>query len=181
MVISLESVILVDAADQAIGVAEKLAAHQLGLRHRAFSVVLQRRDSAGQVRVLLQQRQHTKYHCPGLWSNTCCSHPRPGEAILAAAERRLQEELGISGVALQTVGVFEYRVHLANGLIEHEVDHVLYGHVPAEEIAITCNPAEVAAVRWQGLTALLTEVEQSPAIYTPWCAQVFAMFMKYTG
>src|SRR5689334_15327319 len=122
-----EQVILVDENDNPIGSAEKLAAHeQGGQRHRAFSVfIFRKRD---ELEVLLQQRASHKYHCPDLWTNTCCSHPQPGETITQAGERRLQEEMGIA-TPLTWVGKFHYIAHFDNGLSENEIDHVLVGLV----------------------------------------------------
>lgn len=162
-----EFVVLVDAQDQAIGQAEKLRAHQLGLLHRAFSVFIFRGSGAG-LEVLLQQRNPLKYHCPSLWSNACCSHPRAGEGIVAAAERRLPEELGIQ-VKLRRVGHFSYRAEFSNGLIEHELDHVLVGYY--EEGSLLFNPEEVAAVRWETLESLSLKLKQKPEEFTPWFKQ----------
>ncbi len=162
-----EFVVLVDAQDQAIGQEEKLRAHQLGLLHRAFSVFIFRGSGAG-LEVLLQQRNPLKYHCPSLWTNACCSHPRAGEEIVAAAERRLPEELGIQ-IKLKSVGHFLYRAEFSNGLIEHELDHVLVGYY--EETPLPFNPEEVAAVRWETLKNLRIEWEQKPETFTPWFKQ----------
>jgi diphosphomevalonate decarboxylase len=158
-------VVLVDETDREIGVAEKMQAHQLGLLHRAFSVFLFQRQ-LGQWHCLLQQRQALKYHCGGLWSNTCCSHPLPGEDILDAGKRRLQEELGLDA-DLRHGGTFIYRAECPNQLIEFEVDHVLIGYVPYDQHP-TLNPAEVAATRWMRLDALAQALTNQPQHYTPW-------------
>jgi diphosphomevalonate decarboxylase len=158
-------VILVDAQDHAIGSEEKLKAHQLGLRHRAFSVFV---FDLAQKKLLLQQRQHDKYHSGGLWTNTCCSHPRPGEDTLAAAERRLQEEIGLS-IPLQHVGEFQYTAHFANGLTEHEYDHVFIGFTSLTEFNFDKN--EIAQLRWIDVADLLIEVKRNPEKFTPWFAQ----------
>lgn len=165
-----EAVVLVDGEDRELGTAGKLWAHQGGgRRHRAFSVMLQ--DGAG--RVLLQRRAAGKYHFPGLWTNACCSHPRPGEAVLAAARRRLREELGLTGVELREVGVFEYRAEsAATGLWEWEVDHVLAGSWAGDVAALALNADEVAAVRW----ATSEEVDRLVATgteVTPWFAIIW--------
>ena len=110
-----EQVILVDEHDQELGTAAKLAAHQSGRLHRAFSIFVFDRHG----RTLLQRRAATKYHSAGLWSNTCCSHPRPGEAVEQAAHRRLGEEMGFECV-LHRACDFVYRSDLADGLVEHE-------------------------------------------------------------
>ncbi|NDD55500.1 isopentenyl-diphosphate Delta-isomerase, partial [bacterium] len=115
-----EFVVLVDQNDQQIGVEEKLSAHRQGLLHRAFSIFLFNPEG----RMLIHQRALHKYHSGGLWTNACCSHPRPGEEVADAAKRRLQEELGIS-CALEKQFSFIYKVHLVeDGLYEHEFDHV---------------------------------------------------------
>jgi isopentenyl-diphosphate delta-isomerase len=118
----IEEVILVDANDKAIGSMEKMEAHEKGLLHRAFSILLI--NEKGEM--LLQQRAIEKYHSPGLWTNACCSHPRPSESNLDAAHRRLQEELGMS-VELKEIFHFTYRAEFDDGLIEHEIDHVFLG------------------------------------------------------
>lgn len=166
-----EQVILVDQHDQAIGTAGKMEAHQQGLLHRAFSIcIFHIKEDA--IDVLLQQRQHDKYHCPGLWSNSCCSHPRPGETILAAGKRRLQEELGIQ-LTLNPAGTFQYTAHFENGLTENEYDHVLVAFSDKRDIPF--NTAEVAAVKWLGLEALEEDLEAQPECYTPWFKQALAM------
>src|SRR5258705_9255778 len=117
-----EEVILVNENDEQVGVMEKMEAHQKGLLHRAFSVFIF--NEKGQM--LLQQRAATKYHSGGKWSNACCSHPRPGEELEAAAKRRLREELGI-GTTLKKIFEFSYKVEFENGLTENELDHVFAG------------------------------------------------------
>src|SRR5690349_19964529 len=118
----MEQVILVDEHDREIGLMEKMEAHRKGVLHRAFSVVLF--NSKGEV--LLQKRSKNKYHSAGLWTNACCSHPRPNEPLQVAVKRRLQEEMGID-VDPQYLYKFLYQVELQNNLIEHELDHVFIG------------------------------------------------------
>lgn len=156
----MEQVILVDLQDRELGLAEKMQAHEKGLLHRAFSVFLFRGDA-----VLLQKRAKAKYHCGGLWTNTCCSHPRTGEAISQAAIRRLQEELNIVVESLREVTAFVYRYPFSNGLTEFEFDHVLVGEYDGGWIE---NPEEVEAVRWVELTQLLRDIRLQPERYTPW-------------
>lgn len=158
-----ENVILVDHEDNPIGTAEKLEAHQKNLCHRAFSVFIFRKKPV--LEVLLQQRALIKYHSPGLWTNTCCSHPRPGEDIIAAGQRRLKEEMGIE-TPLTNVGKFHYIAHFENGLVENEVDHVLVGFIDKENFAVNKN--EVEAFRWITLLNLKKEMESHPALFTPW-------------
>src|ERR1700743_3243063 len=118
----MQQVVLVDESDKEIGVMEKMEAHEKALLHRAFSVFIF--DASG--RMLLQRRALAKYHSGGLWTNACCSHPRPGETVQAAAERRLVEELGFS-TPLCKAFEFIYRADFANGLTEYEFDHVFAG------------------------------------------------------
>lgn len=155
-----EQVILVDEQDREIGLLEKLEAHRLGLLHRAFSVFIF--NSKGEL--LLQQRALDKYHSPGLWTNTCCSHPRSGESVLEAANRRLKEEMGLT-TSLQPLFQFVYHAEFNNGLIEHEYDHVLIGF--SEELPQP-NPAEVATTRYISWSELLQDVQQHPDMYTAW-------------
>jgi isopentenyl-diphosphate Delta-isomerase len=156
----MEQVILVDGADNALGVREKHAAHLDGLLHRAFSVFLF--DDAG--RMLLQRRAHDKYHSGGLWSNTCCSHPRPGEETAAAAQRRLLEEMGVL-CPLHHAFSFIYRADVGGGLTEHEYDHVFLGRFNGEPAP---DNAEVGAWRWVAAGALRREVESHPDHFTHW-------------
>ncbi|MFQ6046363.1 MAG: isopentenyl-diphosphate Delta-isomerase [Gemmatimonadales bacterium] len=155
-----ELVVLVDERDRERGSSPKLAAHVVGELHRAFSVFVF--DPQG--RLLLQRRALGKYHSAGLWSNTCCGHPRPGEPVAKAAHRRLREEMGIDCL-LRPAFDFIYRAELENGLIEHEYDHVFVGRfagVPAP------NPDEVAEWRWASVSAVTAELESEPARYTAW-------------
>ena len=157
---SRERVILVDAADVEIGSAEKLSAHQDGLLHRAFSVFIV--NPRGEV--LLQQRAETKYHSGGLWSNACCGHPRPGEAVENAARRRLEEELGFT-CALAPAGSFLYRADVGGGLVEHEVDHLFIGRWAGDPAP---DPGEVAAWRWAPADRLRLELVAAPHRFTRW-------------
>ena len=164
-----EQVILVDEDDNLIGTAEKMQAHRDNLCHRAFSVFIFRQNS--QLEVLLQQRAAGKYHSPLLWTNTCCSHPRPGEEIIAAGERRLAEEMGIH-TTLQWVDKFHYIAHFNNGLTENEVDHVLIGFY---EKSFTPNPAEVAAYEWLSPETLNQKLIENPHQFTPWLSKAWAI------
>jgi isopentenyl-diphosphate delta-isomerase len=128
--------------------------------HRAVSAFVF--DSTG--RQLLQRRASDKYHSSGLWSNACCSHPRPGETTSAAVARRLHEEMGISPV-LEPRFVFTYRAELDNGLVEHEVDHIFTGTCEGSPVP---DPAEVSEWRWVAADALAAEVALAPEQFTVW-------------
>lgn len=159
-----EYVVLVDETDCEIGLAEKIEAHQKCLLHRAFSVFLFC-DSE----LLLQQRALHKYHSPGLWTNTCCSHPRSGEEIIEAGKRRLLEELGIT-TELKDIGWFRYIAHFDNGLSENELDHVLVGTI-SKELLIQPNPEEVHATQWITIDNLRRELASHPEHFTPWLSK----------
>lgn len=159
-----EMLVLVDEQDQTIGVEEKQLTHEKGLLHRAFSVFIFY-EGGVEPELLLQQRQQDKYHCAGLWTNTCCSHPRPIEDIVAAGERRLFEEMGLR-IPLTRVGGFHYTAKLDNGLTENEMDHVLIGFT--KEKAVNFNRSEVQAIAWMPISELLQDMTQHPAQYTPW-------------
>src|SRR5688572_11010720 len=118
----MEEVVLVDASDKVVGTMEKMEVHEKGLLHRAFSVFVfnSKRE------LLMQQRALQKYHSAGLWTNTCCSHPRPGEETISAAKRRLKEEMGLE-IELESQFSFIYKTTFGNGLTEHEYDHVYFG------------------------------------------------------
>ncbi len=155
-----EMVILVDVYDNELGLMEKQEAHVKALLHRAFSVLIF--NEAGEL--LLQQRAANKYHSGGLWTNTCCSHPRPGETTEAAAHRRLQEEMGFD-CALQLKKKFIYKSPFSNGLTEHELDYVytgIYNQTPA------FNPLEVQNVKWMTIDQLLMDMLNNPDNYTEW-------------
>ena len=155
-----EHVVLVNERDEAIGTMEKMEAHRLGKLHRAFSIFL----FDGEGRVPLQQRALEKYHSPGLWSNACCRHPRPGEDVLTAAYRRLKEELGIAA-RLEERFAFTYHARFANDLQEHEFDHVLFGSFVGK---VKPDRTEVKAVRWLSTRDLSAEIVATPNVFTPW-------------
>ena len=156
----MDEIILVDEQDRETGRGEKLAVHRQCLLHRAFSVFLWREDQ-----LLLQRRAAGKYHSAGLWANTCCSHPRPGEATIAAARRRLREECGIDPPPLREAFSFIYKAD-CGGLWEHEFDHVLLGRCPAGPW--TPDPAEIAELRWWELDAVSRELTEQPREFAPW-------------
>lgn len=155
-----EEVILVNENDEEIGLMEKMEAHEKGLLHRAFSVFLFNTNGE----LLLQKRALTKYHSAGLWTNTCCSHPRKGESILNAASRRLKEEMGVS-CALEIADKFIYRAEFSNGLTEHELDYIVTGQYnQTPEI----NPDEVCDYKWIAISELLSDLKNNPKHYTEW-------------
>ncbi len=161
-----EHVVLVDEHDQPIGTEEKLAAHRQGKLHRAFSVFIF--NSKGEL--ILQQRTANKYHTSNLWTNTCCSHPRPGEDTLVAAHRRLQEEMGFT-CPLQHMFSFIYKAHFpSDNLFEHEFDHVFFGRFDGEPIL---NPDEAQSYSWITLDALEHDIQKNPAKYTYWLKTCF--------
>jgi len=141
---------------------EKMRVHQEGLRHKAVSVFVMNRD-----RVLIQQRALSKYHTPGLWANTCCTHPLWNEVPLDCAVRRLAEELGITGLDPVFRDHLEYRADVGNGLTEHEVVDVFVAEAP-QTLDIALNPIEVMEVRWVSVFDLVTEVEHHPDRFTAW-------------
>jgi isopentenyl-diphosphate delta-isomerase len=161
-----ELVILVDTADRQIGTAPKLAVHRDGRLHRAISVQIADRHG----RLLLQKRHVGKYHSGGLWTNTCCSHPRPGETVLEAAGRRLHAEMGIA-CALRPLFSTSYRANLANGMIEHEIVHVFAG---TYEGPIRPDPLEADGYDWVKPEALRADVNSNPGRYSAW----FSIYLR---
>ncbi|MBN8876514.1 MAG: isopentenyl-diphosphate Delta-isomerase [Sphingobacteriales bacterium] len=160
-----EQVILVNGQDEETGVAEKMEAHQQGWLHRAFSVFIF--NSRGEM--LLQQRALDKYHSGGLWTNTCCSHPRPGESTQVAAERRLKEEMGFQ-VSLEKVFDFVYKADFDNGLTEHEFDHVFAAEY---EGPVNFNKEEVMGYSYRSMQQIAQSMETDPAQYTAWFRLAF--------
>ena len=164
-----EEVILVDENDQPLATAPKLVAHRQGQLHRAVSVQLQ--DHQG--RLLLQKRHIGKYHSGGLWTNTCCSHPRPGEMAINAAQRRLTEEMGIACPLLPLFST-RYRAELDHGMIEHELVHVFGGRYEGE---VRPNPAEADGFAWLTLQELTADVARAPDRYSVW----FQIYLRDHG
>lgn len=156
----MDEVVLVDLYDNPIGAMEKMAAHLTPNLHRAFSVFL----FDDEQNMLLQQRATTKYHSAGLWTNACCSHPRPGEETVTAAKRRLSEELGMQA-DLDFAFHFTYQVAFENGLHEYEFDYVFTGTYTGE---LQPNPNEVAACCYKSLDEIKADIEIRPALYTEW-------------
>jgi isopentenyl-diphosphate delta-isomerase len=141
---------------------EKLEAHQKGFRHKAVSVFIVRGRT-----ILLQRRALGKYHTPGLWANTCCTHPNWNEPAKDCAVRRLQQELGITGLDPVHRQELEYRADVGQGLTEHEVVDVFLIET-AQPVPLAPNPAEVMDTRWVDFDTLLNEVAATPEIFTPW-------------
>lgn len=156
----MEQVILVDEHDNALGLMEKMEAHRKGALHRAFSVLLY--NSKGEI--LLQKRSSTKYHSAGLWTNTCCSHPKPSESIETAVRRRLMEEMGID-IQPEYAYKFLYKATLDNKLIEHELDHVYVGLFDKEPIL---NEHEVESWKFESLAQIREDIRENPNAYTQW-------------
>jgi isopentenyl-diphosphate delta-isomerase len=155
-----DQVILVNEQNRELGVGGKAGVHREGALHRAFSIFIF--DSQG--RMLIHQRALDKYHSGGLWTNACCSHPRPGEAVEEAAHRRLQEEMGFD-CELEEVFQFVYQVQLGEDLFEHEYDHVFVGTC---EIEPEPDPEEVADWKWVEVEELWQDVQEHPGRYTYW-------------
>ena len=156
----MEQVILVDVDDCEIGVMEKMEAHKQAVLHRAFSVFL----FNPQGKMLLQQRALTKYHSAGLWTNTCCSHPRPGETLENAVSRRLIEEMGITTKVFKAFD-FIYQAELPDNLNEYEFDHVFIGNYDAD---VRPNHLEVANFVYQSIEEVEANLESHPEKYTVW-------------
>jgi isopentenyl-diphosphate Delta-isomerase len=160
-----ETVILVNSNDQPVGVDTKLNVHQTGALHRAFSVFIF--NNSGEL--LLQKRADSKYHSAGLWTNTCCGHPRPDEITADAAKRRLQEEMGFTTHITEAFS-FRYEAALDNGLIENEYDHVFLG---AYDGPVTPNADEASDWKYMPLAAIAQDIEEHPAEYTYWFKLIF--------
>jgi len=167
----MEQLILVNELDEIVGTMEKMEAHQKAMLHRAFSIFIF--NSKGEM--LLQQRAEEKYHCGGLWTNTCCSHPRPEEDTAAAAKRRLQEELGFT-TPIKKAFDFVYKAPFSNGLTEYEFDHVFFGEYEGD---LRPNPKEVAAVRYLSVNTIQSMMEEKPAQFTPWFHIAFPKMMDW--
>ncbi|KVT12749.1 isopentenyl-diphosphate delta-isomerase [Burkholderia sp. MSMB1078WGS] len=159
-----ETLILVDQNDTPLGFDTKTRIHQNGALHRAFSIfIFDHRD-----RLLLQRRALRKYHSAGLWSNSCCGHPRYGEELDAAVSRRLREEMGVA-CRMNKVSSLTYRAELPGGLIEHEYDHVFAGTLEGEP---TANPDEVADWQWIPVDRVVDLVECRPHDFTVWFREI---------
>ena len=154
-----DELILVNYRDEVTGYGRKLSVHQKGLLHRAFSIFIFRNNE-----LLIQKRAAAKYHCAGLYANTCCSHPHRGENLVDATERRLYEEAGIR-CQITEVSSFIYRAPFDNGLTEYELDHIFIGEYDGE---YKCNHEEAEEMKYVDIDRLLTDMEQNPGAYAPW-------------
>jgi isopentenyl-diphosphate delta-isomerase len=150
---------------------EKQEAHEKAMLHRAFSIFV----FNSQNELLIQQRAEHKYHSAGLWTNTCCSHPRPGETTLAAAHRRLQEEMGFDCDLTERFS-FIYHTPFENGLCEHELDFVFTGIFDGVP---DINPDQVQAYRWISLEDLIAEHNQNPQLFTSWFGIILKEYMGH--
>jgi isopentenyl-diphosphate delta-isomerase len=158
-------VILVDENDNPLGTMEKIEAHEKAVLHRAFSVFIYNSNNE----LMLQQRALSKYHTPGLWTNTCCSHQKLGETNIEAGKRRLQEEMGFSTDLQETIS-FIYKAPFDNGLTEHEYDYILVGEYNDEP---NPNPEEVNAWKWMSLEDVEADIKKHPSNYTEWFKIIF--------
>jgi len=165
-----ENVILVNEKDEQIGLMPKMEAHQKALLHRAFSVFIFNENDE----LMLQQRALSKYHSPGLWTNTCCSHQREGETNIEAGKRRLEEEMGFSTELKDTVS-FIYKAPFDNGLTEHEFDHILVGKYNDDPVL---NPEEAADFKWLSLDEVRRDMEVNPHLYTAWFKIIFDKYYQ---
>ena len=166
-----EQVILVDENDNQIGLMPKMEAHEKALLHRAFSVFVFNDNNE----LMLQQRALHKYHSPGLWTNTCCSHQRDGETNLEAGKRRLQEEMGFI-TELEETTSFIYKAPFDNGLTEHEYDHIMIGYYNDEP---NINEDEVADWKWMNLEDVKVDIALHPEKYTAWFKIIFDKFYEF--
>ena len=166
----MEKVILVDKKDNAIGEEEKLEAHKKGLLHRCFSIFIF--NSNGEL--MLQKRAGGKYHSGGLWSNTCCSHPAPGEATADAARRRLIDEMGID-TELKEIHTFMYKTKLDNGFTEYEYDHVFFGKYSKDPIL---NKNEAEDWKWASTKWLAKDLKNNSEKYTYWLRDCYGDVLK---
>lgn len=160
-----EKVILVNEKDDQLGLMGKMEAHQKAVLHRAFSVFVFNKKGE----LLLQQRALEKYHSPGLWTNTCCSHQRDGESNIEAGKRRLEEEMGFS-CDLEEQFWFVYKASFDNGLTEHELDHVMVGHYDHDP---KINKEEAASHKWMLLEDVKKDIDMRPELYTEWFKIIF--------
>jgi isopentenyl-diphosphate Delta-isomerase len=166
-----DKVILVDEKDREIGTQEKLKTHQQAKLHRAFSIFIINKEG----KMLLQKRAKSKYHSGGLWTNACCSHPRPGEQLEEAVHRRLKEEVGFD-CELREFSHFIYKAALDRGLTEHEFDHLFVGKYDGK---VNFNPDEVSEVAWKSIDDIKKEIQKCPKDFTEWFKIAFEKYSDF--
>ncbi|HXS35149.1 MAG TPA: isopentenyl-diphosphate Delta-isomerase [Flavipsychrobacter sp.] len=171
MILNADKIILVNENDESLGTMDKMEAHTQGILHRAFSIFILNDKNE----LLIQQRVNSKYHSGGLWSNTCCSHPKPLEDTLVAAHRRLQEEMGFD-CELKPLFTFRYKCEVSNELIENEFDHIFLGHYNGP---IKINPNEVSNYKFIAKETILDAMQKNPEEFTPWLHIVFPRFIEH--
>jgi isopentenyl-diphosphate delta-isomerase len=166
-----EYVILVNEQDEVIGQMEKMEAHEKAILHRAFSVFILNDKNE----IMLQQRAHSKYHSPLLWTNTCCSHQRIHESNIEAGKRRLKEEMGFE-TELKELFHFIYKAPFDNGLTEHELDHVMIGYFNDEPLI---NSEEVESWKWMAIGDIKQDMQENSDQYTIWFKIIFNEFSQH--
>ena len=166
-----DKVILVDINDNQVGLMPKLEAHQKGVLHRAFSVFIFNKNGE----LMLQRRSLGKYHSPGLWTNTCCSHQREGESNIESGKRRLNEEMGFITELTEKTS-FIYKAEFDNGLTEHEFDHILVGYFDNSPYI---NSEEVDTWKWMSMDSVQDDINESPENYTAWFKIIFKKYYKF--
>lgn len=172
-----DEVVLVTEDDVEVGHCEKLKAHKDGKLHRAFSLMIAKKTAEG-YEFLLQKRAYGKYHSGGKWSNSCCSHPRPGEDLENAVQRRVGEELGISQpLRLTSLGSFIYQARLENDLTEHELDHIFLSFI--KQPLLAPNASEVSEVEWFSTESIQETLHQQPEAFTVWFPDVFYKLVEH--
>lgn len=169
---NMNDIVLVNYKDEQVGIASKEIAHKNGLLHRAFSVYIMNENNE----ILLQKRNINKYHSGGLWSNTCCSHPISNGNILTFAIERLYQEMGVK-TNLKEIGQFIYRIPFANGLIEYEYDHVLFGKVT--NVNICPSPDEIDDFSWHSIEDVENALVEKPELFTAWFFQSFFILKNF--
>jgi isopentenyl-diphosphate delta-isomerase, type 1 len=167
----MEKVVLVDQNDQAIGLMDKMEAHLNPQLHRAFSIFI----FNAQGKLLLQQRALSKYHSPGLWTNTCCSHPRDKESLSEATKRRLSEEMGMA-CDMHEAFSFIYKSNVGQGLTEYEFDHVWIGE---SDLKPKPNSEEVKSYKYMSISEISKDMKQNPENYTVWFRISFDRVQDY--
>ena len=166
-----DKVILVDVNDNQIGLMPKLEAHEKGVLHRAFSVFIFNKNGD----LMLQKRSLSKYHSPGLWTNTCCSHQRDGESNIKSGKRRLNEEMGFETMLIEKTS-FIYQAKFDNGLTEHEFDHILVGYYDKSP---NINSDEVDSWKWMSMNNVQDDINEFPENYTAWFKIIFKKYYKF--